>query len=160
MIFSIIEQPYYILFQCNEFATNRLLNQTLLCKGEDVYKDPHLKDTRHPVSQVVLNSLMVCYIFFIPVVLSKPFFHFWTPPQGSLVLSSSLPHALALCFLSWTCFLPSLGLYPRPTGLGSAPLHPSVYSSHHPSVNAPFTEATVWGCQLHLLEGMHEQCSY
>ena len=73
----------------------------------------------------------------------------------------SLPHAFALGFLS---FAPAAcqGSLPQPLpplhhfchGWHSPPLHPSVYSLYHPSINEPFTEAaepglssSFWGMQ-------------
>lgn len=64
----------------------------------------------------------------------------------------SLPHAFALGFRS-SAPAACQGSLPQPRpplhhpghGWHSPPLHPSVYSLYHPSINDPFTEAAEWG---------------
>lgn len=105
------------------------------------------------------------FYFFIACAVLKPPFHLWTHPHGSALLrkqtrssleacGSSLPRAFTLGFFFFS-LLPAACqgslLQPRPPhrhfghGWHSPPLHPSVYSLCHPSINDPFTEAVLWG---------------
>lgn len=60
---------------------------------------------------------------------------------------SSLPHAFAFGFLlpaKVPCFYLPLRLSGHGHGWHSPPLHSSVYSLYHPSINDSFIEAAVW----------------
>ena len=100
-----------------------------------------------------LILLFVCAV-------SKPSFDLWSHLQGACLFrwktriwrdARGMRLVFATCLRPWlfpachgSLLLPPSSLW---TGHGwhSPPLHPSVYSLYHPSVNDSFTKAAVWG---------------